>query len=171
VPPAQQWTAAAAPGFDAYITECSSGEWQKEWPDTFRSMIGTVVIDGLRNGARGILLWNLALDEQHGPHTGGCATCRGVVTITADGHLTRNAEYYALAHLSRFAREGARVIGSTSDPLSIRSAALLDADGRTVTILLQNMNSTAATVSVVITGRVMQLVLQAGDMVTLHGVP
>ena len=62
-----------------------------------------------------MLLWNLALDENHGPHTGGCGDCRGVVTIDSKtGAVTRNDEYYALAHASRFVRPGARRIASTS---------------------------------------------------------
>src|SRR5213082_2475229 len=49
-----------------------------------------------RNWARGVILWNLALDEQHGPHTGGCGNCRGVVTIKSDGTVERNEEYYEI---------------------------------------------------------------------------
>ena len=40
---------------------------------------------------------------------------RGVVTIdTRSGAVTRNVEYYALAHASRFVRPGARRIASTA---------------------------------------------------------
>jgi glucosylceramidase len=61
-----------------------------------------------------VLLWNLALDTQHGPHLGGCTNCRGLVTVdSATGRITRNEEYYALAHASRFVRRGAVRIGST----------------------------------------------------------
>ena len=35
---------------------------------------------GIRQWARGVVYWNLALDEQHGPHSGGCDLCKGVVT-------------------------------------------------------------------------------------------
>ena len=46
--------------------------------------------------------------RQHGPHKGGCADCRGVVTIDpATGAITRNVEYYVLGHASRFVLPGA----------------------------------------------------------------
>ena len=70
-----------------------------------------------------------ALDENDGPHLGGCKDCRGVVTIDSrDGKITRNEEYYALAHASRFVRPGARRIASTSgydqlDTVAFRNAA------------------------------------------------
>ena len=72
------------------------------------------LIGSLRNSARGVLFWNLALDQANGPHAGGCDTCRGVVTIDSrTGAVTRTDEYYALAHASRFVRPGAYRIESS----------------------------------------------------------
>ena len=52
-----------------------------------------LVIGATRHWARGVLLWNLALDENFGPHLGGCGNCRGVVTIDSrTGAVTRNPE-------------------------------------------------------------------------------
>src|SRR3546814_8277181 len=75
-----------------------------------------LILDAVRNWASGVVLWNLALDQNHGPHRGGCGTCRGVVTIdTRDGTIGRNDEYWALAHFSRFVHPGAVRIASTSE--------------------------------------------------------
>ena len=104
----------AYPDKDAYITECSGGDWAPKFADNLAWMVSKLIIGGTRNWARGVILWNLALDEQHGPHTGGCGNCRGVVTIKSDGTVERNEEYYALAHISRFVPPGARRIASTS---------------------------------------------------------
>ena len=69
------------------------------------------MIGATRNWARGVTLWNIALDQDSGPTNGGCMGCRGVVTIdtrTAPATIMRNVEYYALGQLSRFASGGAR---------------------------------------------------------------
>ena len=171
LPPAQDWVQAVAPSKDVYITECSSGDWQREWPDTFRSMLGTVLIEGIRHGARGVLLWNLALDEHRGPHSGGCPTCRAVVTLDAQGHVERHAEYYALAHIGRFVQPNALVIGSTSNPSGIRSVAFLNPDGQTLTVVLQNMSDHALDFAVRVGAQSTALSLAAGAVTTLVGRP
>jgi glucosylceramidase len=82
------------------------------------------------------MLWNLALDEQHGPHTGGCNDCRGVVTIdAATGAVTRNEEYYALAHASRFVRPGARRVASTSGSHEVETVAFHHLDDGSVVLI------------------------------------
>jgi glucosylceramidase len=35
----------------------------------------------MRNWAKTVITWNLALDPAGGPHNGGCGPCFGVVTI------------------------------------------------------------------------------------------
>jgi len=83
-----------------------------------------------------VLLWNLALDPAHGPHHGGCADCRGVVTIDpATGAITRNVEYYVLGHASRFVLPGAFRVGATTRGASVEAAAFLNRDGSRVAIL------------------------------------
>ena len=84
-----------------------------------------------------MLLWNLALDERSGPHRGGCGDCRGVVTIDSrTGEVSRNVEYYALGHASRFVRPGARRIASTSDVEGVKTVAFRNEDGSKVLIAL-----------------------------------
>ncbi len=96
---------------------------------------GQSTLDGARGWARGVLLWNLALDETSGPHTGGCGNCRGVVTINStSGAVTRNEEYYALAHASRFVRPGARRIASTAIT-GLDNVAFKNPDGSKVLIV------------------------------------
>jgi len=106
-PAAQSQVAALHPGKDVFFTECSGGEWSPGWAGSFPWTMRNLIVGATRNSARGVLLWNLALDEKHGPRLGGCSNCRGVVTIDSrSGAVVRNAEYYALAHLSRFVPPG-----------------------------------------------------------------
>ncbi len=79
-------------------------------------MAGDVVIGSIRNFARSVTLWNMALDETGAPNQNGQTGRRGVVTIQSDGSgtITRSVEYYILSSLGRFVQRGARMIGCTS---------------------------------------------------------
>jgi len=134
----------AHPTVDAYFTECSGGGWALVFADNLAYDVGTLIIGATRGWARGVALWNLALDETGGPHLGGCGNCRGVITIDSrSGTVTRNVEYYALAHASRFVRAGARRIASSTDVRGLRSVAFQNAGDRTKVLIVLNTGSAA----------------------------
>jgi glucosylceramidase len=127
------------PDKETYFTECSGGKWAPVWSDNLQHFARTLVIGTTRGWAKGVLLWNLALDENDGPHLGGCNDCRGVVTIDSrDGSVTRNEEYYALAHASRFVRQGARRVYSSSGYDQLDTVAFRNADDGSVALLVVN---------------------------------
>ncbi|HSQ30439.1 MAG TPA: glycoside hydrolase family 30 beta sandwich domain-containing protein [Gemmatimonadaceae bacterium] len=157
----------AYPDKDAYLTECSGGDWAPKWADNFAWTVKNLVIGATRNWARGVSMWNLALDENHGPHTGGCGNCRGVVTIDSrTGAVTRNEEYYALAHASRFVKPGARRIES-SMIARLDNVAFHNADGSSVLIVL-NSDTTTRTFAVRDRDRTFDYTLPAGAVVTFR---
>jgi glucosylceramidase len=129
----------AHPDKDAYFTECSGGDWATNFGDNLSFNVGKLVIGSTRNWARGVALWNLALDEKGGPHLGGCGNCRGVVTIDSKtGAYTPNVEYYALAHASKFVRPGAYRIESASDYPTLANVAFRNPDGYTKVLVVLN---------------------------------
>jgi glucosylceramidase len=107
----------AFPTKDIYFTECSgivSGNPATTFPDTLHWHTRYLTVGAVRNWAKTVITWNLALDPNGGPHNGGCDTCTGVVTIDpATGQATPAADYYVLGHVSKFVRPGAVRIGST----------------------------------------------------------
>jgi glucosylceramidase len=130
---------AAHPDKNAYLTECSGGEWDKGWADSLRWFTRELIIGSTRGWSRGIVLWNLALDEKYGPHAGGCGNCRGVVTIdSTTGAITRNLEYYVLGHASRFVMPGAHRIESTTGVKGLASVAFQNPDGSMALIVLND---------------------------------
>lgn len=145
---AQATVRDAHPDKDVYFTECTGGDWDPGWESSFPWVMRNIIIGATRNWARGIIFWNLALDEAHGPHLGGCANCRGVLTIDGrSGLVTRNIEYYALAHVSRFVRPGASRISSSSTDLRIETVAFQNADdGSMVLVALNNGDSVVSAV-------------------------
>ena len=134
----------AYPDKDTYFTECSGGGWATNFADNLVYNVGTLVIGTTRSWARAVALWNIALDENDGPHTGGCGNCRGVVTITSTtGIYHRNVEYFALAHASRFVRPGATRVASTSGVNGISSVAFRNADDGSKALIVLNSGTVA----------------------------
>jgi glucosylceramidase len=163
----------AHPDKDTWFTECSGGEWSPEWSGNLQYFVRTLVIDTMRGWARGVSLWNLALDEHHGPHLGGCGDCRGVVTIDSrTGAITRNVEYYALAHASRFVQPGARRIASDSGFADLDDVAFANPDG-SIALLVANSAQQARRFSVRVGRRSFAYTLPASSVATFvwHGRP
>jgi glucosylceramidase len=157
----------ARPDKDSWFTECSGGQWAPKWADNLQYFVRTLVIGTTRGWARGVLLWNLALDENGGPHLGGCRDCRGVVTIdSATGEVTRNVEYYALAHASRFVRPGARRIASSSGHDDLDTVAFRNADDGSVALIVANSAKQERKFSVRVGARSFRYALPAGSVAT-----
>lgn len=164
---AMEQVRAAHPDKDVFFTECSGGAWAPDWGGTLGWMIDNLIIAPSRAGSRGSLLWNLALDENAGPHLGGCGDCRGVVTIDSrTGAVTRNVEYYVLAHASRFVRQGARRIAST-DSETIANAAFHNPDGSLV-VIARNRGERPARIRVSDGQRAFAATLPAGEVATFR---
>jgi glucosylceramidase len=86
--------------------------------------------------------WNLVLDENHGPHTGGCGECKGVVTVdSGTGAISRNDEYYAFAHFSRFVLPGAARVKSGNTNAGIHEVAFQNPDDGSVVLVAVNGNA------------------------------
>jgi glucosylceramidase len=129
----------AFPSTDLWVTECSGSHAPEDSPEqifanTLSWQAQNLVIDSLNNWAGTVMTWNLALDDSGGPHIGGCDTCTGVVTIGPDGSVTRNAEYYALAAVGRFATHDAVVLSDDS-AATLPHVALVNPDGSAVVVL------------------------------------
>jgi glucosylceramidase len=158
----------AHPDKDAWFTECSGGRWKPQWPETLPWMMRNVVIGSTRHWARGVLMWNLALDDDGGPHLGGCPDCRGVVTIDPRrGTVTRNLEYYALGHVSRWVRPGAVRIGSSPGTDGIDSVAFANADDGSVVLALCNSAPEARVLTLRLGGRAQTLRLPRESVATV----
>lgn len=168
--PAQSPVHDAYPDKDAWETECSGGEWSPKFAETLGWMTDKLIIGASNNWSRGSLLWNLALDPQHGPHHGGCSDCRGVVTIDpATGAIARNVEYYVLGHASRFVLPGAYRVAAIRHDNGIEAAAFLNPDGSRALIL--HRNSGDGPVTIALDGLHYSIALPVGSVATLRWAP
>jgi len=120
-----------------YETEHSGGTWVS---DQVRSDFEEIT-HVLRNDAKSYVKWSLALDENRGPHTGGCGTCSGIVTVnSSSGAITYGSEFYTLGHYSKFILPGALRIFSTNAN-GVVSAAFLNPDNSKALIVYNDSTS------------------------------
>ncbi len=154
------------PDKDTYFTECSGGEWSPKFEENLKWTTANLIIGATRNWARGVLMWNLALDENHGPHLGGCDNCRGVVTIDSKtGTYRREVDYYALGHASKFVKPGAHRVASSGGDSTLVHVAFRNPDGVEVLLVL-NSGAAARVFSVHAPGRAFQFTLPAASVAT-----
>ena len=126
----------AYPDKSLHVTECS-GFTEKTFAESLMWTTRVLLIGSMRNWAESVLTWNLALDEQSGPHLGGCVDCVGLATINrSSGAVTFNAAYYALGHVSKFVQRGATRVASTTYPSSgVEDVTFRNPDGSYVLIV------------------------------------
>jgi glucosylceramidase len=154
-----------------WLTECSGGSWQRETP-----LLATahLLIDATRHWAKSVSLWAIALDTDHGPHAGGCATCRGLVTVdlhASPATVTYNGDFYALAQASMVVLAGATRIGSTSFGRDgLETVAFQNVDG-SVALLVLNNRAEPATFRVRSKGNVFAATLASGALASYRWAP
>jgi glucosylceramidase len=132
------------PAKPIWLTECSGGDWQK---GNLLVQQANLIIEATRNWAKSVVLWNLALDQNHGPHLGGCTNCRAVVTIdhsTSPATVTPTVDFTALAHVSKFVLPGAFRIDSASPASStLQHVAFRNLNGSIVLLVLNPADAPA----------------------------
>ncbi len=120
---------------EQYISSNGSFEGDLKWH------VKNVIIGSMRNWSKNALEWNLANDEGFGPHTdGGCTICKGGLTISSGGNITRNVGYYIVAHASKFVPVGSVRIASNISG-NLQNAAFKTPDGSFVLIVENDGNA------------------------------
>jgi glucosylceramidase len=129
------------PSVDAYDTEHSGGTWIADQQQEDMNNI----IDYTRNWGRSVVKWSLAVDQNMGPHDGGCGTCTGLVTVhngdSRSGQVDYTVEYYDIGQLTKFVKPGAYRIDSTADT-SVPNVAWLNPDGSKALVAYNESGST-----------------------------
>jgi glucosylceramidase len=103
------------PTVDAFDTEHSGGTWISDQQSEDMNNI----IDYTRNWGKSVVKWSLAVDQNMGPHNGGCGTCTGLITVhngdSQSGQVDYTVEYYDMGQLTKFVKPGAYRIDSTAN--------------------------------------------------------
>lgn len=134
------------PQLDAFGTEHSGGTWiaNQQREDMMN------IVDYTRNWAKSVTKWSLAVDQNRGPHNGGCGVCDGLITVhngdSRHGQVDFTIEYYTMGHLTKFVKPGAHRIASTASS-SVPNVAWRNPDGSKA-LIAYNDASTAKTVTI-----------------------
>jgi glucosylceramidase len=155
------------PQKDEWVTESSGGTWQ------IGSVLGeeaAELIAVMRNWAKSYVLWALATDQNHGPHVGGCDTCRGLVTIDdsfpGTARVKMEPDYYVLGQASKFVAQGAvRIASDEPAGTQLKDVAFRNPNGSVVLYAL-NAGKDGQTVRIVFHGKSVVTMIPHGSVAT-----
>ena len=140
----------------------------------FALQMQSLIIGVPQNYGRSVVGWNLALNQNEGPHNGGCADCVGILTInssTSPASVYNNTLYYALGHIGKFVSTGAFVIGTTTQGTTgVEDVGFLNPDGSLV-VVAYNGATSATPVTVAWNGENFDYTIPAGAAVTFKWLP
>ena len=105
------------PDKEIFFTEASIGTWNYNYESCVINDFRDIFLGTLSRFGRGVTLWNLMLDDKRSPYRpGGCSTCYGAVSIGSSsyslGSISRNSQYYNVAHCSKVLQPGAVRLGT-----------------------------------------------------------
>jgi glucosylceramidase len=155
------------PQKDQWVTESSGGTWQK---GNIFAQEAAELIAVTRNWARSYVLWALATDQDHGPFVGGCATCRGLVTIGLTSPVRDmvkpEVDFYVLGQASKFVEPGAvRIASDEPARTQLKDVAFRNPDG-TVVLYTLNAGTTGQELRIGFRGKAVATTIPAGSVAT-----
>lgn len=134
------------PELDIYFSEITGGQWSTSFMSNLRWNYDNIVIGGMRNWAKTVLLWNLALREDGTPNirpepTGDGDIMRGVLTLDENSY-DKEVEYYILGQVAKYIERGAVRLGSNEicedNNILLKSVAFKNPDGTMVLVVSNN---------------------------------
>jgi glucosylceramidase len=107
------------------------------------------IIQNMRNWARAFVKWSLSVDENQGPHTGGCSTCSPIALVNSTtGNITYSIEYYTLGHFSKYVLPGANRVYSSNGQGIVTAAFVNPAPDNSRVLVAYNTSSATQTFEV-----------------------
>ncbi|WP_162028205.1 MULTISPECIES: glycoside hydrolase family 30 beta sandwich domain-containing protein [unclassified Lentimonas] len=128
-----------------YFTE-RTGE-KRPFSDNMHYFFNDIFFNALYNGARCVLTWNIAVDENGGPNLPSVTwnTAAGLIDYdTTDDSWTLYPEYAAIGHYGRFVRPGAIRIDAAPSNKNLQTLAFKNTDG-TIAVIVYNNTGDEAT--------------------------
>lgn len=103
-----------------------------------------LIYNVMENWGRGTIVWNLMLDEDHGPfRPGGSSTSAGAITAFKSGEIkSYNSFYYVIGIAASAVSENATRIGTTGSVSDVQCVAF-DNNTDGYGVILANMSKTA----------------------------
>ena len=130
------------PSMNLLFTEgCQEGFDPKRlnyWPNAER--YGNAMINDFNNGTVGWTDWNILLNEYGGPNHVQNFCFSPIHANTKEDELLYTPTYYYIGHFSKFIRQGANRISTTTTRSTLESTSFRNENGRSVTVVMNTTN-------------------------------
>jgi glucosylceramidase len=150
-----------------WVTEASGEATEK---GNILAQQATELVNVTRNWAKSYVLWALATDQNRGPHVGGCAICRGLVTIDltnpAKPTVKPETDYYVIGHASKFVLPGAvRIASDEPAGTQLKDVAFRNPNGAVVLYTVNN-GTASQDIRIAFHGKIVAAAIPAGAVAT-----
>ena len=108
------------------------------WPNAER--YGNAMINDFNNGTVGWTDWNILLNEYGGPNHVQNFCFSPIHANTKEDELLYTPTYYYIGHFSKFIRQGANRISTTTTRSTLESTSFRNENGRSVTVVMNTTN-------------------------------
>ena len=129
-------------------------------------LYGKNMINDFNNGLSAWTDWNILLDETGGPNHVGNFCFAPIIADTRTGELHYTSEYYYIGHISKFVKNNARRLGTTTNRDFISSTSFVNQNGETVVVVM-NTSSEETKYNLWIEGKSLQVVSPANSIQTV----
>ncbi|CAC5384144.1 GBA [Mytilus coruscus] len=128
---------------DQYFTECSGYAGSPNFKGNLVWNFDNLFLHQPRVWAKTVLLWNIALDQNHDPtvQVQCCKDCRCVVTVYSESdRYQKEVEYYIIGHMTKVVKTQDVRIDSTDNVNGLRSVAFENPLGTIAVVVLNTQD-------------------------------
>ena len=129
-------------------------------------LYGKNMINDFNNGLSAWTDWNILLDETGGPNHVGNFCFAPIIADTRTGELHYTSEYYYIGHISKYVKNNARRLGTTTNRDFISSTSFVNQNGEIVVVVM-NTSSEETKYNLWIVGKSLQVVSPANSIQTV----
>ncbi len=116
--------------------ESFSQDGYQRWTNAER--YGRSMINDFNCGTVGWTDWNILLDHNGGPNHVGNFCFAPIHADTRTNELIYTPSYYYIGHFSKFIRQGAKRVSTTTSRSHLISTSFLNSDGKMVTVVMND---------------------------------
>ena len=137
-----------APDIEVYMTECTAVSTYTNREQNMQWSIKRMYTEAYNRYAMGTTYWNMVMDPLGATHLGGCGTCTGLISVSANGTAGYRVEAdgFVTTHFGRFVHMGAKRIEVRATNTTLYTTGYLDVLGNYSIIVFNGGSERTATV-------------------------
>lgn len=111
-------------------------DFNKIYDVSLGELYGRNMINDFNNGTAAWAEWNVLLDEKGGPNHVGNYCFAPIIADTRTGEVHYTYEYYYIGHISKYVRQNAQRIGTSSNRDYLLATTFMNPDGQMVVVVM-----------------------------------